>query len=127
MDDGLWSWWEEMREQARNLTEELRFGARPPIGVTSWQNGRLKVNFGLLKWKKCLAMSTGVGRALPLIPHAPAELVGFATAENSTHRSVLRCSNTSDEAAPGHHRALAFSVRATCALGAAFKPASPHC
>jgi hypothetical protein len=52
MDDGLWSWWEEMREQARNLTEELRFGARPPIGVTSWQNGRLKVNFGLLKWKK---------------------------------------------------------------------------
>jgi hypothetical protein len=73
------------------------------------------------------AMSTGVGRALPLIPHAPAELVGFATAENSTHRSVLRCSNTSDEAAPGHHRALAFSVRATCALGAAFKPASPHC
>jgi hypothetical protein len=52
MDDGLWSWWEEMREQARNLTEELRFGARPPIGVTSWQNGRLKVNFGLSKWKK---------------------------------------------------------------------------
>jgi len=27
MDDGLWSW-EEMREQARNLTEELRFAAR---------------------------------------------------------------------------------------------------
>ena len=24
MNDGLWSWWEEMREQARNLTEELR-------------------------------------------------------------------------------------------------------
>jgi hypothetical protein len=54
MDDGLWSWWEEMREQARNLTEELRFAARAAVsfGVTSWQNGRLKVNFGLLKWRK---------------------------------------------------------------------------
>jgi hypothetical protein len=31
MDDGLWSWWEEMREQARNLTEELRFAARTPV------------------------------------------------------------------------------------------------
>jgi hypothetical protein len=51
MDDGLWSWWEEMREQARNLTEELRFAART-AGVTSWQNGRPKVNFGRLKWKK---------------------------------------------------------------------------
>ena len=55
--------------------------------------------------------------------HAPAELVGFATAENSAHRMALRCSNTSDGAAPGHHHALAFSVLATCALEAAFKPA----
>lgn len=54
MDDGLWSWWEEMREQARNLTEELRFAARTrqSVGVTSWQNGGPKVNFGRLKWKK---------------------------------------------------------------------------
>jgi hypothetical protein len=73
-------------------------------------------------------MSAGVGRALPLIPHAPAELVGFATAENSAHQMVLRCSNTAGEAGPWHHRALHFSVRATCALeAAAFKPASPHC
>jgi hypothetical protein len=69
------------------------------------------------------AMSTGVGHALPLIPHAPAELVGFATAENSAHRMALRCSNTSDGAAPEHHHVLAFSVRATRAYEAAFRPA----
>jgi len=45
-----------MREQARNLTERSCVSQHgPSAGVTSWQNGRLKVKFGPFEVEKVTA------------------------------------------------------------------------